>query len=52
MRTKTLNQIAQEAAKYVVETLDIERGKQWDILAMVLKECYMKKSGVADVSIK
>jgi hypothetical protein len=25
MRTKTLNQIAQEAAKYVVETLDIER---------------------------
>ena len=25
MRTKTLNQIAQEAAKYAVETLDIER---------------------------
>ena len=25
MRTKTLNQIAQEAAKYSVETLDIER---------------------------
>jgi phage gp46-like protein len=26
MRTKTLNQIAQEAAKYAGETLDIERG--------------------------
>ena len=25
MRTKTMNQIAQEAAKYAVETLDIER---------------------------
>ena len=25
MRTKTLNEIAQEAAKYAVETLDIER---------------------------
>ena len=25
MRTKTLNQIAQEAAKYAVEALDIER---------------------------
>ena len=25
MRTKTLNQIAQEAVKYVVESLDIER---------------------------
>ncbi len=25
MRTKTLNQIAQEAAEYAVETLDIER---------------------------
>lgn len=25
MRTKTLNQIAQQAAKYAVETLDIER---------------------------
>ena len=25
MRTKTLNQIAQEATKYAVETLDIER---------------------------
>ena len=31
MRTKTLNQIAQEAAKYAVETLDIER-------AMVVKQ--------------
>lgn len=30
MRNKTLNQIAQEAAKYVVETLEIER-------ALVLK---------------
>jgi hypothetical protein len=31
VRTKTLNQIAQEAAKYAVETLDIER-------ALVIKQ--------------
>lgn len=31
MRTKTLNQIAQEAVKYVVESLDIER-------ALVIKQ--------------
>ncbi len=31
MRTKTLNQIVQEAAKYAVETLDIER-------ALVIKQ--------------
>lgn len=31
MRTKTLNQIAQQAAKYAVETLDIER-------ALVIKQ--------------
>lgn len=36
MRTKTLNQIAQEAAKYSVETLDIER-------ALVVKQARDKE---------
>ena len=42
MRTKTLNQIAQEAAKYAVETLDIER-------ALVVKRASVEmRTGIGD----
>ena len=42
MRTKTLNQIAQEAAKYAVETLDIER-------ALVVKQASVEmRTGIGD----
>ena len=42
MKYKTLNQIAQEAAKYAVETLDIER-------ALVVKQASVEmRTGIGD----